>query len=419
MKGMRFLFTSGLLAVSVCLSVTVCLPVNSTAREPGSKLYRQLIGNNEIVRLQALALAQRTTQQTPGVIDDLIHAANFIAEHTTAENVVWPSTVELLYTIGSFRQPESESALVELLDANHSGIAMVAADALGKYDYDGAVEFLKRQVDRPEFQSSYGFRFNLVRAMAQLQHADAVEFLDQLKAGLDGQLHFEIERLLSQVTEGYFDGDDQRYAAWQKTQAPKLVLTPASFDSESKARMRLMPQRQYYGIDIHAKRMMFIIDHSGSMNETVYGVSRLERAKRELIAAIEQLPPDAEFAIMFYSDSVRNWRQELMPANDENKRQAIVFVSRLDAASRTNTYGALKNSLEFDDDLEAVFLLTDGRPTMGDIVAPPAIIADIVHRNRFRHLNFNTIGIAVDGGTEQFLRSLAELSAGEFRQADR
>jgi hypothetical protein len=44
------------------------------------------------------------------------------------------------------------------------------------------------------------------------------------------------------------------------------------------------------------------------------------------------------------------------------------------------------------------------------------IISDILHRNRFRHLKFNTIGIALDGPTKEFLRSLAENTAGEFRQ---
>jgi hypothetical protein len=73
--------------------------------------------------------------------------------------------------------------------------------------------------------------------------------------------------------------------------------------------------------------------------------------------------------------------------------------------------------LEFDDQLEAVFLLTDGKPTIGEIVSKPAIVADILHRNRFRHLNFNTIGIAVDGSTKSFLQQLAKESNGEFREA--
>jgi hypothetical protein len=60
-------------------------------------------------------------------------------------------------------------------------------------------------------------------------------------------------------------------------------------------------------------------------------------------------------------------------------------------------------------------LLTDGKPTTGPIVSPGAILSDILRRNRSRHLTINTIGIAVAGKTELFLKNLSEHSNGEFR----
>ena len=106
-----------------------------------------------------------------------------------------------------------------------------------------------------------------------------------------------------------------------------------------------------------------------------------------------------------------------MHANEKNKLEAIAFVRRLGYGDRTNTYGALRQSLTFDQDLETVFLLTDGRPTIGETVDPEKILVDILGRNRFRHLNFNTIGIAVNPRTESFLKHLAEGSGGEYRRA--
>ncbi len=220
-----------------------------------------------------------------------------------------------------------------------------------------------------------------------------------------------------------FRGDEKRYALFRDPAAGKpdeqereSIFKQANFEPESLQRMRLKPQ-QYYGIDIHAKRLMFIIDHSGSMKDYWGGMTRLERAKAELTRAIYELPGEAEFAIVFYHTSVRYWRNELVPATEENKREAVNFIRRLGYGDKTNTYGALRYSLDFDDQLEAVFLLTDGRPTIGEIVAKPAIVTDILHRNRFRHLNFNTIGIAVDGATKSFLQQLSKESNGEFREA--
>ncbi len=152
------------------------------------------------------------------------------------------------------------------------------------------------------------------------------------------------------------------------------------------------------------------------MKEYWGAYTRLARAKLELVTAIKDLPEDTEFAIAFYESSVRMWRDVLVQATEDNKLEAIKFVQKLGYGDRTNTYAALRNSLDFDQELEAVFLLTDGRPTTGQLTAPAQIVPDIIHRNRFRHLNFNTIGIAVQGSTETFLRTLAEQTNGEFRQ---
>ncbi len=386
------------------------------AASPDARLVKMLTGKNEAVRIKAIVNLQSGSPAES--IATLCDAARAHSEETNADDLARVSTIELLYLIGSTRLPDAESLLVEMLDANHSGIAMVAADALGKYDFEGSIESLKKQIDRSEFATSYGFRFNLVRALAQLEHPDAIEFLDSLSRELDGQLRYEVDKLLKDVSEADFRGDEQRFKEWEVAHAPKIVLKPAGFESESRKRLNLVPTQQYYGIDIHAKRMMFIIDHSGSMNEVVAGNSRLDRAKMELIRTINELPEEAEFAITFYSDNVRPWQSELAQATEINKKQAVESIRKLVPGGMTNTYGALRRSMLFDSQLEAVFLLTDGRPTCGDIVAPQAIIQDIVHRNRFRHLKVNTIGIAVDGPMQQFLQTLAENTAGEFRQSE-
>ncbi len=391
--------------------------VDVYAGNPDIRLIKMLAGQNEAVRFKALAIFQNDRERAAGSLDDLAIVAQEQADAAQPDELIRASTVELIYLIGSIKSPQSESVLVELLESTHGGVAMVATDAIGKNQLQGSIEHLKRQIDRPEYGTSYGFRFNLVRALAQLKHPDAIEFLDSMRDGLDGQLRVELDKLLANVQQADFQGDEERFATWQAAHQPKIELKSAGYESESRQRLNLVPTRQYYGIDINAKRMMFIIDHSGSMNERVGGYSRLDRAKVELVSTINSLPSDAEFAIAFYSDDVRQWRSELVEANDINKRQAAIFVEQLEPRGMTNTYGALRQSLEYDEQLEAVFLLTDGRPTMGSIIVPEVIISDIVHRNRFRHLKFNTIGIKVDGPTERFLRALAEHAAGEFRQS--
>ncbi|TWU51376.1 VWA domain-containing protein [Rubripirellula reticaptiva] len=381
-------------------------------------LFRQLTGRSEQVRLRALNHLAANPEYRRAVLPSMIEAARKHADEISAKELVRPTTVRLINLIGAIDNTDSETFLVELLSDDHVGIAMVAADILGQNKRYGAIEFLKQQIDRDEFETSYGFRYNLLRSIAAMEHPDAVEFLGEIEPKLEGQLQFEVEKLLHSVTDAHFLGDTKRYDRWVASRKPKIVLQNASFNSQSDGRIRFGKPQKYYDIDIHAKRMMFVIDRSGSMKDYDRGMTRLDRAKLELSRVIRGLPSDVEFGITFFESSVRQWQDKLLPATEANKLEALTFIDRLGYGDRTNTYGALRESLEFDEQLEVVFLLSDGRPTAGKILAPAMIVDDIMHRNRFRHVNFNTIGIAVTGGTESFLKALADQSSGEYRAAN-
>ena len=410
----------------IVLLLSCCTHSSLQADQPVSetKLYRSLTGRREPVRSRTVTAYRRESAHLRSSLDIMIAAARQNIKEAETEGNLRSSTSELLYLLGTVDKPEVEDLLVDSLDSPLTGIAILSVDILGKYRFHGAIDFLKKQTQRDEYRDLYGFRFSLLRAFARMQHPDAIDFLTAIQPSLDGQLRHQVDEALNSVTVNHFLGDETRFAKWQtrKTQPPEgpeadgNIFKASGDESESLNRINLQNQ-QYYGINIHAKRLMFIIDHSGSMEDYWGGMSRLARAKVELIKAIRELPEDSEFAIMFYESTVRIWRDELVYASEDNKLKAIDFIRRLGYGDRTNTYGALRKSLDFDDELEAVFLLTDGRPTIGELVDPAKIIHDILGRNRFRHLNFNTIGIAVTATTESFLKRLAEESSGEYRRA--
>jgi len=210
------------------------------------------------------------------------------------------------------------------------------------------------------------------------------------------------------------EGDAARRSDGDPKLPQKMSLQPSQ-SAASYTKQRKLSPSQYYGIDIHAKKLLFVSDRSGSMNPRVGYHTRIARAKRELIAAIDGLTNDFDFSILVFDQAVRAWREELVPATEENKRYATRFVQRLDAGSKTNTHGALWRSLQFDHQLEAVFLLTDGQPTCGRITDPATILLDVRRQNETRHVTINTIAIAVDPLMEGFLQKLAQPSGGEYR----
>lgn len=398
-----------------------------------SAVYRGLTTESEQTRQRTILNCRQQSIHLNAELPSLLGASRRHIKAAETENNIRTSTTQLLYLLGSLHEPEVESLLISALDSPLLGIRLMATDILGQFQFQGSIEALKQQVDRPEYKESYGYRFNVLRAFTRMHHPDAIDFLTVVLPTLDGQLHHLIDTALKSATVSDFLGDEERFREWQARQKTKennkenkdpkdeagddkIVFKTAGYESESQNRIQF-GKPQYYGIDIHSQRMMFIIDHSGSMEDYWGGMSRLARAKLELIKVIRELPEETEFAIMFYETNVRIWRKSLVTATESNKLEAINFVRRLGFGDRTNTYGALRQALTFDKDLETVFLLTDGQPTIGETVEPQKILVDILGRNRFRHLNFNTIGIAVNPNTEAFLRQLATGTGGEYRRA--
>ena len=425
------------------------LVVSTPAIGSDHRIVKRLTARKEAVRLQALAEIQESTQTRYQSLAVMIRAAKELNARADTEKPLPPSQITLISLIGSVDRQESADALIEMLQCEHPEVVYLASDVLGKYRFFEAIDALAQLKETDLFDDHYGFRFNLVRSLFQMDHPDAVKLITTWLPLLDGQLKREIEKQFDDVDLETFDGDQERFTNWQderddaydqananvdhpptldqddldhgqpheQSSGGPLKLQPASFRSSSTQGLKLVNKSPFYGMDIYARRMMFIIDHSGSMREYDQGMTRLGRAKGELIRAIEGLDPDAEFAIMVYASNVKMWRDELTRATDEAKRYAIRYVERLGYGDRTNTHSALTRSLSFDSQLEAVYLLTDGRPTEGRLTQPDAIIGDITTKNRFRHLHFNTIGISVMGGTERFLKILAKESGGQFRIA--
>jgi Mg-chelatase subunit ChlD len=167
-------------------------------------------------------------------------------------------------------------------------------------------------------------------------------------------------------------------------------------------------------LPIRARRLVFIIDSSGSM-----AGPRMVNAHKELIQAVQKLPGSTEFNIVWFNNRVGAWSPRLVSATDDAKRKAAAFVGSLVPAGSTWTYDALQAALNLKE--ESIYLLTDGQPTGGQLVAPDAIVAAVRRQNLLQGTSIHTIGI--DTGSDEspfsrFLKSLAEQNHGQFRKVE-
>ncbi|WP_144059011.1 VWA domain-containing protein [Rhodopirellula sp. SWK7] len=412
------------------------------------RMSRLITGRSEPARLKTVAMlriqpdllhqnldvvvdATRELLQQHGADEDEDNDRMFAADRVPVPE----SILQLLSMLGGSLSPDAHAVVIEAMGHSDDRISMIAMDVAGQCEINAAVEGLQDQIMRSEFEKQYAYRFALVRAMAQLHCPRSVELLHKLQKQLQGQLRHEIANRLEKVDLRDFGGDREAYANYCKEHPAESMIRPVSFvaeevEPEVPGRLTLqdvasestgglkLSKSHYYGIDLNAGRMLFVIDRSGSMKNVARYETRLQSAKRELIRVIEGLSPDAEFSIMLFDTYVQTWKKDLLPATDDNKRQAIAFVERIALGDKTNTHGVLSDALGFHDQLEVVFVLTDGQPTFGKVMRPDAILQDIVGRNRMRHLKFHAIGVGVSPMTGEFLKTLAERTGGEFREVE-
>jgi hypothetical protein len=118
------------------------------------------------------------------------------------------------------------------------------------------------------------------------------------------------------------------------------------------------PGTQFFGAKEHAHSFAYVIDCSGSMATR----NSLEIAKRELLASLGQLAPDAQFSVTFYNLQARmlsdpQGRRGLMAATTTNKARVQTQLAAITPDGGTDHMLALRAALGLKP--EVIFFLTD------------------------------------------------------------
>lgn len=176
----------------------------------------------------------------------------------------------------------------------------------------------------------------------------------------------------------------------------------------------------FFGIRVISHRVIFVLDVSGSMEErlrTKYlgeqGETRLEFAKREMIAAIKRLEKGTFFNLVAFSNGVDAWTPSGMAlSTPENLDSAIAYAEKMRPGGGTNLHGALRAAFS-DPEVDTIFVLSDGEPSLGRVTDPWGIRNEVASWNQDRGVVINAISV---GGRFRILEWLAEDSGGVFTQ---
>lgn len=184
----------------------------------------------------------------------------------------------------------------------------------------------------------------------------------------------------------------------------------------------------FYGITTQSRRVVFVVDISQSMKDPAgakpaaatggkgayaspKGDTKLDIAKWQLHRAIEDLPDDAVFGIIVYSESYKAWEEDLVAANARGKKKAHAFVDGIEGNGTTNISDSLDRAL--DSGADTIFLLSDGDPNRGRVSGLDALLAELLGRNRMLRVVIHTVGIGEVEGSA-FLKELARATGGRY-----
>ena len=319
-----------------------------------------------------------------------------------------------------------------------------AARAIGKSDWRADMELVT-------FVSDAGAMSAAPALIAVLQRF--YDHPEQVQSGaLSTLLLYRTHETLVSLTGAVFPASapSQWRQFWEQEQQ-KLLAQERKPAAAPKG-----PERtaSFCGIPAQGSRILFVIDLSGSMEfamkalggedaaDTQGGGTRLAFAKRQMHKAISEIPAASKINFITFNGrpKARVWSKELVEANEKNKKKALEFVDSWTATypppnqrdGGTNMWSGLEEALTVttqiygeaqDTAIDEIFVVSDGAPSVGEILDPMEILRLVNETNRFTKIRINTIFITSSDDRDpreltlspsELMRRMAQENGGRF-----
>jgi hypothetical protein len=244
----------------------------------------------------------------------------------------------------------------------------------------------------------------------------------------DRILHKTVEVLRSLTGEKIVGVDPGKWKDWWADNQDTFRLAPAPLPH---LRGFQLDVPYFFNIPVNSDCIYFILDISGSMQSPLSAdrdpsaqepVTKLTRAREELLRTLNSLSTSVRFNIILFNDQVHGFSDKPVALNEKNIKKVMAFFETVQAEGDTNLFDALNLALEiknmglvdhFGDNLEfdTLFLLSDGVPTTGLVIDPEEILRIITRGNQLAKIKINTIYLGE--GPSQFMRELANKNFGQ------
>jgi hypothetical protein len=165
---------------------------------------------------------------------------------------------------------------------------------------------------------------------------------------------------------------ESRLTALQKDLGDQKSLTQQAVQA------RLAAENRFAGITLTGRRVVFLVDMSGSMeyvDEKTHAPEKWVAVRDTLVQIARSLPALEKFQVVLFSDKASyllgnddRWINYDPRTSPERIREAIAAVK---PKGNTNMYAAFEAAFRFKSDgLDAVYLFSDGLPNIGPGLTP-------------------------------------------------
>ncbi len=353
----------------------------------------------------------------------------------------------------------SGDVLMTLTEDREPQIRLVAIDALialrHKKALDRVLVLMKNDKD-------WRVKATAIAATVTFREKRCIEPLIDILENGEGRLKEDAHHALLKLTGKQYSSNPKRWRSWwkrakdrfevpteeeMKKKAEELKKAMAAYESDDDS------SPPFLGIKTKSKRILFILDISGSMQDLVIpagtseekkkkfrelygeGDTKIDLCRNQLISTIAGLKKHVKFNILLFDSEIHPWKKKLVKASAGNRNQAFKFLADLtpqtiknrmikEDKAGTNTFAALnwafglkkipqkKPSKNHKIEGDTVFLLTDGLPSVGRMIDVNELLRYFRVVNRRAKIVFHTLTFGA--GNNGLLEPMATTSGGRF-----
>jgi hypothetical protein len=333
-------------------------------------------------------------------------------------------------------RPALRGLLEKEKDPTVKGKVIAALAAVGDTELSGWL------IEEALVDASWQVRCRAATALATLRSREAIPALIERLSIAEGRERTDCREALGSLTGMDFHGNQDLWQRWWSDEGPDFVVPELPDEVDVSAEAEHALGVTFFGIRTESRRVLFVLDLSGSMDFAMVPrdnpdddpkkpfdmpqkdeLSRLDVAKTELLRAISGLEEGAVFNIVMYASDVWTWKDDLAVMKEDTRSKISAYLDGLDAVGATNLYSALEVALELagagadekwsEPEIDTIFVLSDGRPSVGLSTDADEILAMVKERNEAAGITIHTIGLS--GAQDAYLmRSLAEQNGGTY-----